>query len=139
MGQVEQSQIYELGNGEFVPLAISMNVASMRRWTGFGPVKKVVDQFAIDLVEGRVMSCPHLRSPRTVFVGMASPHRMYCRPCSLTELFPRLNEVADASECDACGESTPALHETTLNVGSVILFGNICVACNEASLTQWAS
>ncbi len=139
MLQVEHDETEEPVNGGFVSETISMNLVNMRRWAGFGPLKIMIDQFAIDLVGGRVISCPHLRNPQTVIVGMALPDRMYCRPCSLTELLPRLSESAESSECDACGESTPALHETTLNVGSVILFGNICVACNEASLTQWAS
>ena len=31
-----------------------------------------------------------------------------------------------------------ALHETTLNVGSVILFGNVCCDCNTSRLSQRA-
>jgi len=139
MGQLEQGNIYQSGNGEFVTEAISMNVASMRRWAGFGPVKNVVDQFAIDLVEGRVISCPHLRSPRTVFVGMALPHHMYCRPCAETSFFPPWSGDCDARGCDACGQSAAVLHETTVNIGPAILFGNICFDCNKSSLSEWAS
>ena len=125
--------------GGFVTEMISINLVNLRRWAGFGPVKDVIDQFAIDLVDGRVISCPHLRNPQTVIVGLAVPDRMYCRPCAQAELLPRLGDARAASECDACGQSTLGLHETTVNVGPVILFGNVCCDCNRSSLKEWAS
>jgi len=136
MGQLEQGNIYQSGNGEFITEAISMNVASLRRWPGFGAVKNVVDQFTNDLVEGRVISCPHLRNPQPVIVAMAVPGRMYCRVCAGGELFSHLTD-ADG-ECDACGRSTATLFETTVKAGSVILFGNVCFDCTKQSLSEWA-
>jgi hypothetical protein len=107
------------------------------RWSGYGPVKVVIDQFVVDLVAGRMISCPHLRNPQLMIVGMADPNHIYCRSCAEAELFPRLIERAEV--CDACGRLSLALSETTVNVGSVILFGNVCHDCNAPSQSGWAS
>jgi len=138
MGQLKQ-ETGESANSVFVTETISMNLVNIRRWAGFGPVKDVVNRFAIDLVEGRVISCDHLRNPQTVIVGMAVPDRMYCRGCAQKQLFSLLSDPLHAGQCDACGESAAALHETTVNVGSLMLIGIVCCGCNRSSLSEWAS
>lgn len=133
------SRTDETVNGAFRRETITVNLANVRRWGGYEPIKRVINQFAIDLVAGRVNSCRHLQDPQTVIVGLAHPRKMYCFDCAREELFPRSRDPHNSRECDACGRRAVSLHETTLNVGSVILFGNVCSDCNSSRLARRAS
>ena len=135
---MRHSRTDEYVNGAFRRESITVNLANVRRWGGYGPIKRAINQFGIDLVAGRVNSCPHLRGAGIVVVALAHPRRMYCSDCARDQLFPRLRDPRSSRECDACGRPAMALHETTLNLGSVILFGNVCCDCNTSRLSQRA-
>jgi hypothetical protein len=126
-------------NDQYVQEQNTMDIRNIRSRQEYGPVKSVIDKFVVDLVAGRIANCPHVRNPQLMIVRMAVPDCMYCRSCAEAELLPHLGERAEA--CDACGRSSAALTltGTSVNLGSVIMVGNVCNDCNSPSQSGWAS
>ncbi len=110
-----------------------IRLGNTRRWAGGGPIKDVIEQLTIDLVARGMIGCAYLDHPPAVFVRMRQPDRVYCRACALTEVFPHFTRFPRVTGCEACGRSSAwiKLHESTVQVGAVTMFGHIRNDCNS--------
>ncbi len=104
----EHSRTDEYVNGAFRGESTTVNLANVRRWGGYGPIKRAINQFGIDLVAGRVNSCPHLRG-RGVDQVHAALDRLWIMDCS--HLLTTSDPGASSQVCTSLSEWLPRFGE----------------------------
>lgn len=83
--------------------------------------------------QAKLKRCDHvdIDNPRVWFVHLFNPNVVLCHDCSpkIARDYYQLNP----SDCDFCQVNVPSnhFHEISVQIGSFILFGNICDSCNN--------
>lgn len=75
--------------------------------------------------------CPHINveNPRISFINLFFPTAFGCLKC-IQEKLNQFNEQYP-NFCDFCYKESQIFHETMVQTGYFLIFGNICTPCHE--------